>query len=132
MFNPYMQYIGDQALYTKELDRSIADANVFNIPFGYSTRYLDLKTSFPRACGAFATNKLPSWLFKASDIYLLGNGEQFTHINPDYIRSYPAELDSYFLNGVGIACSDYFHFILLVRNNITALRPMAVNPQILG
>ncbi len=132
MFNPYMQYIGDQALYTKELDRTIADANVFNTPFGYSTRYLDLKTSFPRACGAFATNKLPSWLFKASDIYLLGNGEQFTHINPDYIRSYPAELDDYFLNGVGIAGADYFHFILLVRNNITALRPMAVNPQILG
>lgn len=132
MFNPYMQYIGDQALYTKELDRTIADANVLNTPFGYSTRYLDLKTSFPRACGAFATNKLPSWLFKASDIYLLGNGEQFTHINPDYIRSYPAELDPYFLNGVGIAGADYFHFILLVRNNITALRPMAVNPQILG
>lgn len=132
MFNPYMQYIGDQALYTKELDRSIADSAVLNTPFGYSTRYLDLKTSFPRACGAFATNKLPSWLFKASDIYLLGNGEQFTHINPDYIRSYPAELDSYFLNGVGTAGADYFHFILLVRNNITALRPMAVNPQILG
>ena len=132
MFNPYMQYIGDQALYTKELDRSIADSAVLNTPFGYSTRYLDLKTSFPRACGAFATNKLPSWLFKASDIYLLGNGEQFTHINPDYIRSYPAELDDYFLNGVGIAGADYFHFILLVRNNITALRPMAVNPQILG
>ncbi len=132
MFNPYMQYIGDQALYTKELDRSIADSAVLNTPFGYSTRYLDLKTSFPRACGAFATNKLPSWLFKASDIYLLGNGEQFTHINPDYIRSYPAELDEYFLNGVGIAGADYFHFILLVRNNITALRPMAVNPQILG
>ncbi len=132
MFNPYMQYIGDQALYTKELDRRIADSAVLNTPFGYSTRYLDLKTSFPRACGAFATNKLPSWLFKASDIYLLGNGEQFTHINPDYIRSYPAELDDYFLNGVGIAGADYFHFILLVRNNITALRPMAVNPQILG
>lgn len=132
MFNPYMQYIGDQALYTKELDRRIADSAVLNTPFGYSTRYLDLKTSFPRACGAFATNKLPSWLFKASDIYLLGNGEQFTHINPDYIRSYPAELDDYFLNGVGTAGADYFHFILLVRNNITALRPMAVNPQILG
>lgn len=132
MFNPYMQYIGDQALYIKELDRTIADSAVLNTPFGYSTRYLDLKTSFPRACGAFATNKLPSWLFKASDIYLLGNGEQFTHINPDYIRSYPAELDEYFLNGVGIAGADYFHFILLVKNNITALRPMAVNPQILG
>ncbi len=132
MFNPYMQYIGDQALYFKELERDVSDNLYLTTPFGYSTRYLDLKTSFPRACGAFATNKLPSWVFKASDVYLKGNGDPSTHINPDFIRSYPAELDEYFLNGVGIAGADYFHFILLVRNNITALRPMAVNPQILG
>ncbi len=132
MFNPYMQYIGDQSLYLKELERGVPDTVYESTPFGYSTRYLDLKTSFPRSCGAFATNKLPSWIFKASDVYLLGNGELYTHINPDFIRSYPAELDDYFLNGVGVAGADYFHFILLVRNNITALRPMAVNPQILG
>lgn len=132
MFNPYMQYIGDQSLYLKELERGVPDTVYETTPFGYSTRYLDLKTSFPRACGAFATNKLPSWVFKASDVYLMGNGELYTHINPDFIRSYPAELDDYFLNGVGVAGADYFHFILLVRNNITALRPMAVNPQILG
>lgn len=136
MYNPYMQYIGDQSLLLAELDRSIAGnlGDKYNYPFGYSTRYLDLKTSFPRACGAFATNKLPSWLFKASDLMLFepGVNNEGLHINPDYIRSYPAELDEYYLNGVGIAGADWFHFILLVKNHVTALRPMAVNPQILG
>lgn len=136
MYNPYMQFIGDQSLLLAELDRSLAGnlGDKYNYPFGYSTRYLDLKTSFPRACGAFATNKLPSWLFKASDLMLFepGVNNEGLHINPDYIRSYPAELDDYYLNGVGIAGADWFHFILLVKNNVTALRPMAVNPQILG
>lgn len=132
MFNPYMQFIGDQALYSVELDRTPKDGELTTRPFAYSTRYLDLKTSFPRACGAFATNALPSWLFKASDMFLFEAGKRFPTINPDYIRSYPAELDDYFLNGTGTIGASWFHFILLVKNNVTAIRPMAVNPQILG
>lgn len=132
MFNPYMQFIGDQALYAVELNRNVDIHDSPTRPFAYSTRYLDLKTSFPRACGAFASDKLPSWLFKASDLFLVEPDKLFPTINPDYIRSYPAELDDYFLNGTGVCGSSWFHFILLVKNNVTALRPMAVNPQILG
>ncbi len=125
MFNPYMQYIGDQSLMLKELNRERAvDSQGTDKTFGYSTRYLEMKMSFPRACGAFITDALPSWLFTNVDIV--------DHISPEFIRSNPSEFDKYYLNGVGSKTDNYFHFICVAYNTVSSKRPLVVNPQILG
>lgn len=123
MFNPYLQFIGDQTIDRAEYNRDMLGT------FGYCTRYLEYKMSFPRAVGAFATDKLPSWIFTAQDFRDI-NGNSY--ISPEFIRSNPSELDKYFLNGVSKSTDGYFHFICLVYNYVNAVRPMVINPQILG
>lgn len=125
MFNPYLQFIGDQPLYLRELVRdSSVEKDGALVPFGYETRYLEYKMGFARALGGFRTNALPSWLFTSQD---------FTkHISPEYIRSNPSELDRFYLNGTGDSTDNYFHFIILAENEISATRPMVINPNILA
>lgn len=123
MFNPYLQYIGDQPIDRNEYNRDMLGT------FGYCTRYLEYKMSFPRAVGGFATDKLPSWIFTAQDFRDI-NGN--SNISPEFIKSNPSELDKYYLNGVSKSTDGYFHFICLVYNYVSAVRPMVVNPQILG
>lgn len=123
MFNPYLQFIGDQSIERSEYNRSMLGT------FGYCTRYLEYKMSFPRAVGGFATDKLPSWIFTAQDFRDI-NGN--SNISPEFIRSNPSELDKYYLNGVSKSTDGYFHFICLVYNYVSAIRPMVINPQILG
>lgn len=123
MFNPYLQFIGDQPIDRNEYNRDMLGT------FGYCTRYLEYKMSFPRAVGGFTTDKLPSWIFTAQDFRDI-NGN--SNISPEFIRSNPSELDKYYLNGVSKSTDGYFHFICLAYNYISAVRPMVVNPQILG
>ncbi len=125
MFNPFLQFVGDQPLYQTEYSRNMMDGAAF----GYETRYLEYKMGFPRATGGFATDALPSWIFDAQDYQGVMN---IAHITPEFIRSNPSELDKFFLNGVGNRTDNYFHFICLVDNEVKANRPMVVAPQILG
>lgn len=128
-FNPFLQYIGDQKIYSLELDRTtpVLSGGDGLPAFGYSTRYMEYRQAFPRAVGGFVEN-LPSWLF---DDQMLADGEAF-HITPEVIRSLSSQLDQFYLSLTGTTINDYFHFICLVSNYLSATRPVAVNPQILG
>lgn len=124
MFNPYMQYIGDQSVTKPEIDLTLGN----NGNFAYQSRYQEYKEIFDRACGAFAypfDEVLPSWLFLADDF------DTLEHIKPSYIRSRNDEFDKFFENIAGWSLGSYFHFILVAENSVTAVRPMSVHPQIL-
>lgn len=126
-FNPILQYIGDQKIYGIEANRSLAlnDSDLF--AYGYTTRYMEYRQTFPRAVGGFVDN-LPSWLFDDQTLSDYDN----THITAESIRSRSSELDQFYLSLTGTTINDYFHFICLVSNYLSATRPVAVNPQILG
>lgn len=126
MFNPYMQFIGDQAIYQAELAPNIALGSLSVTPFGYQNRHMEYKQRYNQASGGFVKN-LPSWLFLADQDLTLHNAK----ISPSYIRSHPSELDRFFVSLTGYSLGSYFHFIVRSTNEVTASRPMAYSPSIL-
>lgn len=127
-FNPTLQFIGDQKIYSLEVDRSRTVPSQESLSaYGYTTRYMEYRQAFPRAVGGFVDN-LPSWLF---DDKMLPSSEA-VNITPEVIRSLSSQLDQFYLSLTGNTINDYFHFICLVSNYLSATRPVAVNPQILG
>jgi len=120
MFNPFMQFTGDQPIYFAEL--SPGDMS----PFSYCGKYNEYKEAVDTCFGGFI-DSLPSWVFKAPDYPENGT------IGPDFIRSSNDELDPFYINNItSLALGHYFHFIELHDNNIDAKRPMIYQPQILG
>lgn len=127
MFNPYLQYIGDQSINMAEFDKNVYDGLK---PFGYETRYMEFKQAVPRAVAGFVDN-LPSWIFdNRSDLVSTLGNRRF--INYDFIRSSSYELDKFYLSLSGLTLNNYFHFIIKCDNYFDAVRNMAVDPQILG
>lgn len=125
MFNPFMQYIGDQ---------SIGNDEMFNSPvgvFGYQNRYQEYKQCFDHASGAFCDNMLPSWGSVESTGAPYTSQKVNGNITPDFIRSAPAELDRFYLSLTNLSLTDYFHFILSIHNNVDAIRSMEYKPNIL-
>lgn len=124
MFNPDFQYIGDQPVYGVELGYS----NFGNFPriFGYQSRDMEYKQRFDQASGGFVVH-LPGWIMtdRSRELY------QPDTLNPDFIRSFSVELDPFYLSLTGHSLASYFHFAVIVDNNVDAVRPMAVDPQIL-
>lgn len=126
MFNPYLQFVGDQPIYLSELSRADGNDEIF----GYTGRYAEYKNSVDYACGDFL-DTLNSWIF--SD----GTPEEHSatspkHVDPDFIRQDPTELDDFYLNFTGTRPEDRYHFIVVFDNKVSASRDMVFNPQILG
>ena len=122
-FIPEMQYIGDQEIYSKELD-SIQGSDV---PFGYCLRYMEYKQRYSYASGGFIEN-LPSWSFITDN----NDGNPFDkNINPDYIRSSPSEFDRFYKSLTGYSLGSYFHFIVAHTNITSPARMMEYTPEIL-
>lgn len=126
-FNPFLQHIGDQPIFGYEYfynGLSAFDTNYF----GYQTRHSEYKTAISRADSGFIDGSLPSWCFLNESIFTpLGQ----VSISSDIIRSFPEELDKFYLNLPGISLSKYFHFIVDFYNMVDASRPMIANPNIL-
>lgn len=122
MFNPMMQYIGDQDV--KNVEVTGFDNALPNDPFGYQMRYAEYKHSVNRCAGGFI-DYLPGWTFKADD------RGYFVTLSPDYIRSWPDELDDYYVALSGRSMAAYFHFIIDSYCEMNAGRPMAFAPGIL-
>lgn len=116
MFIPELQFIGDQPIRSIELGR------FDNSVFAYTLRDMQYKQLFDIACGGFVDN-LPGWCFLAPS--------HNPHISPSFIRSSNCEFDKYFLSLSGYSLAHYFHFILYIKNEIEARRPMAYAPSIL-
>lgn len=122
-FNPFCQFMGDQKVYLKEL---FADSSFANV-FGYQGAYEEFKQNSDRAFGGFANGSLPGMIFLAD----VGR-DRFSIENqcPNYVRSYPCELDAFFTSLTGWSYGTYYHFMVLTENYIDSNRPMAYNPQI--
>lgn len=126
-FNPFLQHIGDQPIYGFEYryDRFGGDITSY---FGYQTRHSEYKSAVSRADSGFIDGSLPSWAFLNEE--LVQSPDNVT-INSNIIRSYPEELDKFYLSLPGISLSKYFHFIVDFYNIVEASRPMIANPNIL-
>lgn len=127
MFDPYMQYTGDQVINKEELIAGYSGT------FGYQGAYAELKQSYGNAFGGFI-NSLPGWIFTDQYTEDDENNElrYNTEIGPDFIRSKSTELDPFYINLTGKTLESYFHFIIENTNYFSASRKMAYNPQILG
>lgn len=125
MFNPFMQFIGDQPVYLQELGIDSNNALNSMSNFSYSLRHMEYKQRFNQAAGGFVEN-LPGFAFLALD----NRGSQVT-INPDWIRSVASEFDNFYVSLNGWSLGSYFHFIVDTFNDCSGSRPMSYAPSIL-
>lgn len=123
MFNPFLQFIGDQPITCAEL--GALDAG--NTPFAYTLRHMEYKQTFGFAAGGFVDN-LPGWSFSEN---LPTSTKILGHISPDFVRSRNGELDQFYVSLSGNTLASYFHFIIVTKNLVNASRPMSYSPQIL-
>lgn len=127
MFNPYLQFIGDQDVYQAEIG---TDTPVITQgrAFSYTNRHMEYKQRFNQAAGGFLvpSTGLDHWIFSADEL----RRGLFHNIDPDFIRSYNSELDKFYQALTGYALGSYFHFIVRYDNRMDASRPMAYNPTI--
>lgn len=129
MFNPFLQYIGDQPIFWSEKGAQYDMSRT--IPFGYQSRYAEYKQRYSVASGGFVEG-LPSWAFVVDTpiqprLYLDSDGTQ----SPDYIRCRVFEFDRFFQSMTGLSLGHRWHFIIHYTNEVKALRAMEVNPNIL-
>lgn len=127
MFNPMLQYIGDQIVYNHER----TDYRPNDEIFGYQSRNNEYKQRYSVASGAFPT-KLPAWTFVADSVtnpvdYVAVTATQ----SPDFIRAHDYEFNRFFAALSGYSLANSFHFIVVYNNKCMATRPMEVNPNIL-
>lgn len=122
-FNPFMQFIGDQPVYSNELGRNRTSSFY---AWAYQLRHMEYKQRFSQAVGGFV-HSLPGYIFDNE----ADNGRVFSNINPDYIRSTSSELDPYYVSLTGYSLGTYFHFLVDHFNESDASRPMAYAPSIL-
>lgn len=123
MFNPYLQFIGDQIVNGKEINPNLPSS-----PFGYQLRYAEYKQRVNQLEGGFV-DKLPGYAFDSSTKEFLSYGAKV--IKPSFIRSHPWELDEFYLSLPYQSLDGYFHFIIKNNNDVEASRPMAFAPSIL-
>lgn len=126
MFNPYMQFIGDQEISENELCAVKNSTPVF----GYTGRHMEYKQRYNQCAGGFVSH-LPGYTFLNDRAWELDLYYQSPTIGPSFIRSKSYELDRFYISLTGFALCDYFHFIVDTYNDVSASRPMAYNPQIL-
>ena len=127
MFNPMLQYIGDQIVYNHER----TDLRPNDEIFGYQSRNNEYKQRYGVVSGGFAT-KLPAWTFVADSLF---NPIDDVFISdtqsPEFIRSHDYEFNRFFATMSGYSLANSFHFIVVYNNKCMSTRPMEVNPNIL-
>lgn len=123
MFNPFLQFIGDQPIMRSERLLNLSGT------FAYTGRYMEYKQSFDVVNGGFVSY-LPTWCLKAHDFNAATGQDDF--LSPDFIRSRNDEFDEYFVSLTNYSLAGYFHFILGLYNNFGKVkRSMSYNPGIL-
>lgn len=136
-FQPDLQNIGDQELYSAEIGSqkvdtsSLPTVNSVTYPFAYHLRDTHYKQRYPIACGAFCRNDiLPSW----SNVVSIVNNRYYVNdgLNSELIRNHPEDIDKFYQSLSGITDSSYFHFIICMDNNIQSNREMQYKPLIQG
>lgn len=123
-FNPYLQFNGDQPIFLKELS---PDSRDLDEVFAYTGRYMEYKNNYNRCAGGFVDETLPGLIFKAD---VEKDKVDIAHLSSDYIRSYPSELDRFYLSLSGWSLGHYFHFLVINTNMYDGNKPMAYNPTL--
>ena len=126
MFNPYLQYVGDQAIFAHELSTSCESSN----NFAYTTRYMEYKQRYDKAVGGFVCTPLRSWasIVSSDDESIASVG---VNISPDFIRSSNVEFDKFYSSLTGYSLGTYFHFNVKYVNFNSITRAMDYTPTIL-
>lgn len=125
MFNPFMQYIGDQPIFGPEINPREGISQYF----GYTLRHMEYKQFFSEAMDGFV-EYLPGYAFLGNDMSNVFAFGDYT-LTPDYIRSWSFELDPFYVSLTNYSPAGYFHFIVKSVNNCDISRPMAFAPSIL-
>ena len=125
MFNPYLQFIGDQGITEAEIG---TDTPVVSSNFSYTNRHMEYKQRFNYCAGGFCvpSTQLDNWIFPADTL----RRKFFHNISPSFIRSFNSEIDRFYQRLTGYSLGTYFHFIVRYDNRQDASRPMAYNPTI--
>lgn len=125
MFNPFLQFIGDQEISKAELGTVLPDNNAF----AYTNRDMEYKQRYNQAAGGFCvgSTQLKNWIFPADEL----RRNRVIVLDSDFIRSFNAEFDRFYLSLTGYSLGTYFHFIVRNDNRCDASRPMAYSPSIL-
>lgn len=125
MFNPYMQFIGDQSISEAELG---TDTPNTSLPFAYTNRHMEYKQRYNQCSGGFCvpSTGLDHWIFIADEL----RRKSIHRIGPSFIRSFNSEIDKFYQGLSGYSLGTYFHFIVRYDNRMDASRPMAYNPTI--
>lgn len=127
MFNPFMQYLGDQRVYEAEIKPRDAGSTELLNTFGYQNRHAEYKQGINSCFGGFATDALKNWCFVAEAF----EPNYGVTISPSFIRSKTYEFDRFYQSLTGYSLGNYFHFIVSNYNKVSAVRPMSYNPNIL-
>lgn len=131
MFNPMLQFIGDQPVDYKELTTYYYNAGGSDDTFGYQSRFAEYKQRYSIAAGGFS-DFLPAWAYVVDKV--IGSERNilpFTKQSPYFIRCLSSDFDR-FLSGLsGNSLAHDFHFIVVYNNKCVCNRPMEVNPNIL-
>lgn len=127
-FQPMMEYIGDQKLYKGELGtpKFVGGGGSLMDAFGYKLRNCEYKERYAQCAGGFVES-LPGYIFKADILETVNITQQ----GSSFIRSFPSELDKFYLSLTGYSNGTYFHFICKWVNLYSAKRPMSYAPTLL-
>lgn len=120
-FNPYLQNLGDQSIYSAEAFPFLSVDP--EDPIAYQLRDTHYKQRVDVARGAFSkgfVKLLPSWarVVDLSDYVL----------DSEHIRNHNEDLDEFYTILSGNSLRSYFHFICLIQNFDNASRPMQAKP----
>lgn len=121
LYNPFMQYQGDQAVKLEELGyQSLAN-------FGYVTRDMQYKTRVDVCSGAF-DDRLKKYATIFEPVFYNGIN---VHISPAFIRARSFEFDKYYTAMTSPLLAERFHFIVKSETMLKIRRNMIPKPQIL-
>lgn len=127
MFQPMLQYFGDQGIYNREVSDFIPNpADVY----GYTSRNGEYKQRMSQCSGAFLTT-LRSWIFTIDLPAFAGESSMPRLANtqsPLAIRTFDFEFNRFLRRQTGVSLGTGFHFIMQYNNKNVDNRPMDVNP----
>lgn len=127
MFQPMLQYLGDQDVKACEYDARLS----YKEPFAYTLRNMEYKQRVHQASGGFVES-LPSWSNVIDNNDVENTEMTLDRLDAYLLRSRNYEFNRFFSSLAGYSLGTYFHFIVKYNNENNLTRPMAVSPQILG
>lgn len=127
MFQPMLQYFGDQGIYNREVSDFIDNPSDV---YGYTSRNGEYKQRMSQCSGAFLTT-LRSWIFTI-DLPAFAGESSMPRLSstqsPLAIRTFDFEFNRFLRRQTGVSLGTGFHFIMQYNNKNVDNRPMDVNP----